>query len=149
MTNVYAGVGSRKAGGKTLMAIQELAKGMAFNGWFLRSGGAKGCDQAFAHGHFTVSPASGTVYHANDATVDALELASKFHPNWDNLPTYVRKLMGRNAMILLGDYLDTPADLVLCWTQYGIETGGTGHTLRMARYYHIPIVNYGHILNDD
>ena len=62
----------------------------------------------------------------------------------DGLGDYVRGLMARNAMIVLGPTLREPVDCVLCWTPGGKPTGGTGHALRLADEAGIPILNLAH-----
>ena len=76
----------------------------------------------------------------------AMDIAERHHPAWYNLNNYVKKLMGRNVLILCGDALEGPTqsemvDEVICWTPGGIITGGTGHTMRVANTYNIPIRN--------
>jgi hypothetical protein len=44
-------------------------------------------------------------------------------------------------MQILGRWGDTPADFVVCWTKNGKASGGTGHALRIANYYNIPVFN--------
>ena len=49
--------------------------------------------------------------------------------------------MNRNAMQILGRWGDNPVDFVVCWTKDGKASGGTGHALRIAEYYNIPVFN--------
>ena len=48
MTMIYAGIGSRQTPGTVLTAMSELAQGLSDRDWWLRTGGAKGADSAFA-----------------------------------------------------------------------------------------------------
>jgi len=47
-------------------------------------------------------------------------------------------------MVLLGAGLDDPVEFVLCWTPGGETVGGTGHLIRAARSYGIPVYNLFH-----
>lgn len=137
MTKAYAGIGSRKTPEPILQVMSKLAARLYRDGWELRSGGAAGADSAFWRGCNGV----GRVYRPEDATAEAIELASQFHPAWDRCSDYVRKLHGRNAMILLGDDLQSPASMVVCWTPEGKDVGGTGLGIRIARDRGIPVRN--------
>src|SRR5688500_3777488 len=100
---IYAGIGSRTAPEPVLSIIERIGERMGINGWILRSGGADGCDTAFYNGHRVFGKCE--IFKAKDATPEAIELASKFHPAWHNCTDYVRRLHGRNAMIILGSDL--------------------------------------------
>jgi len=136
----YAGVGARATPNHDLLQILIASASLEAEGMVLRSGGAKGADYAFELG---VKDERKQIFTAEDCTFAAEIMAENFHPNWAACQPYVRRLMGRNAMILLGEDLKTPVDFVLCWTPDGKITGGTGHTLRMAMFHGIPIYNFG------
>jgi hypothetical protein len=144
----YAGIGSRETPQDVLDLMQASAYDLAFKGALLRSGGAKGADTAFEHGHDLAaqSGAEGTkeIFKADDATPEALELAAFYHPNWNACKPYARKLHARNGFIVLGEGLNDPVDFVVCWTERGRLQGGTAQALRIADDYGIPIHNYGH-----
>jgi SpoU rRNA methylase family enzyme len=42
---------------------------------------------------------------------------------------------------MLGENMDRPTDLVICWTKDGAATGGTGQAIRMANHYGVPVLN--------
>jgi len=137
----YAGIGSRETPSIILEIIEGFARFLFLAPKFtLRSGGAEGADSAFEKGCDSVHGTK-EIFKAKDATADAMELASKFHPAWHRCTDYARKLHGRNMMILLGADLKTPVDFVVCWTPEGQITGGTGQAMRAAIYYKIPIYN--------
>jgi len=138
----YAGIGSRTTPAPILLLMQELGKKLAREGYILRSGGAKGADCAFEVGCLQ-GKGMKQIFHANDATTEARKIAKQFHPSWDACDAFARKLLARNAMILLGENLDFPVKVVICWTPDGEEVGGTGHSLRIARAHQIPIRNLG------
>ena len=137
-------------------------------GWVLRSGGSPGADQAFARGAHAGGGrlelylpwpefASGTLAAGGeeDARVQvferpagaAYELASKFHPRWRERSPQERALLARDAHEVLGATLESPSDLVVCWTADGSLDGdgllddGTGQALRIAAASGVPVFN--------
>jgi len=132
----YAGIGSRDTPAYVLKKMTRIAENLSY--MTLRSGGAKGADSAFEKGAFKKE-----IFTAENATEDAIELSSKYHPNWGACSNYTKKLHGRNAMIILGENLDSPVDFVMCWTKGGKGQGGTGQALRIAKDYGIKIYDLG------
>lgn len=112
----------------------------ACEGYFLRSGGAKGADKAFEAG-CDAGSGSKEIFYANDAKGDsaAFDLAARFHPNWGACSPYAKFLHARNGYIILGKDLDTPVDEIVCWTPNASGSGGTGQALRIAKEYEIPV----------
>ncbi len=113
-------------------------------GYTLRSGGADGADSAFEKG-----AKKKEVFYANDCTNDAMSTVDIYHPAPDRLSNYAKKLMGRNAMQILGKDLNSPVAFVVCWTPDGcisddersISTGGTGQAISIASKNNIPVFN--------
>lgn len=136
--NYYAGIGSRKTPDYILKKMTNLAKKLNDADLILRSGGANGADSAFEAG-----AKNKEIFRADDATDESIKLASQFHPNWEACSDYVKKLHGRNVMIILGEDLKTPVKFLVCWTKDGKEEGGTGQALRVAKHYQIKIYNMG------
>lgn len=134
---IYAGIGSRETPLPILSNMTAIAKTLSGLGWKLRSGGAIGADSAFQHG----AQGRQEIFRPQDATPAAMEMASAYHPNWAACSPYVRKLHGRNSQILFGRDLRQPVRCVVCWTQGGTATGGTGQALRIAEDLDIPIIN--------
>lgn len=140
-TKVYAGIGARKTPAHVLSLMTEIAHDRAQNDWLLRSGGAQGADSAFEDG----AGERCEIFTASSNIPEwAFEMAEEFHPAWDRLSGYVRKLMARNCMILFGEAGDDPVDEIICWTPGGEITGGTGHSLRIAEHWKIPVRNLYH-----
>lgn len=149
---IYAGVGSRQTPATMQERFRRFARYFAKQDWLLRTGDAEGADRAFregaqgAGGRFQVFTASSTVF---PITQDALDLARDFHPAWERLSPYAQRLMARNGYQVLGYTLKEPAKFVLCWTPDGVEngehttrnTGGTGHAIRLATAFGIPVIN--------
>lgn len=139
--NYYAGIGSRETPAMIISFMEGAAKALyEKHSFILRSGGARGADSAFEKGCDSVCGTK-EIFKAYDATSDAMELASKFHPAWGLCNKLARALHGRNMMILLGKDLQTPVDFIVCWTPGGSITGGTGQALRAALVYNIHVFN--------
>jgi hypothetical protein len=135
----YAGIGSRETPTDVLKVMTIFARYAYTSKRLLVTGGAKGADSAFMAG--VTDPNGMKVYRAEDATKGAIALASKYHPNWAACSEYVKKLHGRNMMILLGHDLSTPVNYVVCWTPNGAIVGGTGQALRAANEHNISVYN--------
>lgn len=147
MNNFYAGIGSRKTPKEILSVMTTLASTLEDSGMILRSGGAKGADTAFENGVKNLN--NKEIFYAYHVTVESLKIASKFHPAWEYLSEYVRRLHARSVFQILGKDLKTHSDFVICWTPDGAEkgdqtskkTGGTGQAIRIADAYNIPVIN--------
>jgi hypothetical protein len=133
----YVGIGSRESPQDVLDLMTRVAKGLEKKRYRLRSGDALGADRAFQSGatHKDIFPGKETSPLWTNVFTDF------FHPNPSALKDYGRKLMNRNAMQILGRWGDNPVDFVVCWTKDGKASGGTGHALRIAEYYNIPVFN--------
>lgn len=158
----YAGVGSREAPVEILELMTKIAMGIEKGGYKLRSGGASGADSAFESG--ILNPENKSIYlpkkgfNGNTSTKyeapseKALEWAAKAHPYFVNMKSeFARNAHARNAHQVLGDNLDDPVKLVICWTPDGAEhtdechsievTGGTRTAIVIATMNNIPVFN--------
>ena len=153
---LWAGIGSRQTPAATLADMTELAGKMADAGWHLASGGADGADTAFAAGtpaeqrtvwlpwpRYNGLSGPDCLVPTPDRLRECFAIAERLHPAWDRCSAGARKLHARNVAILLGPNLDRPVDAVVCWTENGAVTGGTGMGLRIAAEHGIPIFNLG------
>jgi hypothetical protein len=149
----YAGIGSRETPSDVCEVFAALGEWFAKKGYILRSGHAKGADQAFERGCDRGQGAK-EIYlpwkgfeGSNSALVlqnkKAYTIAEQFHPYWSNLSEYAKKLQARNSHQVLGEDLNTPSAFVVCWTNNGSGKGGTGQALRIAKHYNIPIFDAG------
>lgn len=132
----YAGIGSRETPNDILEIMKKLSKKLEIEGYILRSGHAIGADRAFES-----NINNKEIFIANQATQEAINYASNFHPYWNNCNEYIKKLHGRNAMIILGKELNKPVRFVVCWTKNGKDIGGTGLSIRIANKNNIRIFN--------
>ena len=149
---IYAGIGSRKTSPIALQQMKTIGRELAAT-WHLRSGYADGADQAF---FFGAMEGKGTATNfipwegfngapGNDERFvvgyppEAMNIAKQFHPNWDACSSAAKLLHMRNVFQIAGLDLNTPVDMVVCWTPNGKRGGGTGQALRIAEYLNIPI----------
>jgi hypothetical protein len=167
---IYAGIGSRETPEAALAYMFRIGREWGHKGWTLRSGGAKGADSAFEEGaldmggpleifytdrvrigysgnsredrHSKLGQSNVEKYSPEDRR-KAMEIAQEYHPNWGACSSFARALHARNSFIILGDRLNDPVDLVVCWTKGGKLQGGTAQGLRIAYDYQIPVVNLG------
>lgn len=72
-----------------------------------------------------------------------LDLVIKYHPKPNLLKVGGLNLMARNGLQILGEDLNTPTDIVVCYTTNGEGKGGTGQALRLAQDNNIPIIDLG------
>jgi len=167
MTNVYAGIGSRKLPEDIKDQMIELGSIAGTKGWTLRSGAARGADSAFEEGCDTVHgkkeiylPWTGFNNRYDGfkcaPSLMAYKFASAVHPKFDALSIVAKKLIARNMHQILGDFLNDPVDFVICWTPDGCDssttytrhTGGTGSAIALACYLEIPVYNLKHKIHN-
>jgi hypothetical protein len=151
----YAGIGARKTPKVTLDEMKVIASNLSKNGYVLRSGAAVGADQAFEKGckgpkEIYLPWFLFNGYIENDEIFsaprlenysEARKIAAEFHPKWTTLSHTAKRYHTRNVYQILGKDLNTPSNLVVCWTEDGKASGGTGQALRIAKSYKIPIIN--------
>ena len=153
MSRIYAGIGSRKTPSSVLEKMELVAEVLGRRGWTLRSGGADGADSAFERGCDNVrgrkeiylpwSDFNGRKAGYHGPKVEAFDLASTLHPAWNRCSASARKMHARNMHQVMGWDLNTPCDVVICWTPGGRMVGGTAQALRLALVKEIPILNLG------
>lgn len=141
MMTKYAGIGSRE----TPLHICELMETVAINlanlGWTLRSGHAKGADKAFEKGCDSVNGLKEIFTSKSQIPEEAFNIAKLYHPAWYNCDERARRLHARNSMIILGENLDDPVYMVLCYAPGGEKWGGTSQGIRIAKAYNRPVWN--------
>jgi len=165
MSMFYTGVGSRNTPEAIQLIQQQLAMHLEGRGYVLRSGGAKGSDNAFEKG-VTVPeykeifvPWSGfNGYTGGPGVIDmtglenrgeAASIAETIHPAWDRLSRGARALHTRNVYQVLGLDLKTPSRFLLCWAEYqgnnrNVVKGGTNTAVQLALRNGVPVLNmYG------
>ena len=142
----YTGIGSRKAPTECLELAEKVATFMSKRGYILRTGDAEGMDRAFSGGAYSSLRQR---FSSEDARPWAYEKVRKYLPEdrkgFDNWKPYVKGLMARNMMQVLGVHGDTPSSLVICYTPVlyynNSDCGGTGYAIRCALDHDIPVFN--------
>lgn len=134
----YAGIGSRITPVGICIKLTALAARLEKLGFVLRSGGAIGADTAYEKG--VTDGNNKRILKAKHATSEAIELASTYHPNWTACDGYAKKLHGRNAMLILGENLDSPVKFVVAWSPAD-GVGGTALGISIAKAKSIPVFN--------
>ena len=149
----YAGIGARKTPAPVLAVMRRMAWYLASKGWHLHTGGADGADSAFAEGSpslrtvFLPWPGyngwsgPGTVSFGDRALAKLYPFAAAHHDAWERCSPAVRKLHARNVAIVGGVPNGEPVRAVICWSEGGRATGGTGLAIRLARTAGIPVFN--------
>lgn len=156
MTVILCGVGSRETPEDVIEKIHSISCAFSAKGALLRSGGAKGADQAFEEfwgdNKEIFLPWDGYEgrwvkdgYIVPKITKAHVELASSLHPAWDRCKQGAQKMHTRNTCQVLGENLKTPATLLVCWTDKGLTKGGTATAIRLAERNNIPVFNLGSI----
>ena len=165
----YTGIGSRSTPADIQKEMTKVALGLAglCGDYVLRSGKAKGADEAFQKG---VQRAKGQpnlgmlceiyipwkgfkgagglldtwdILLPPDKEVQCMEIVSQYHPAWHRCSQGAKKLHARNVAQVLGYNLDKPSDFVLFWAEEvnGKVRGGTATAVNIARHRGIPTIN--------
>lgn len=152
--NYYTGIGSRKTPSEIQTLMSNVARELSHLRYTLRSGGAAGADSAFESTakykriYLPWNNFNGKVADGKDYIVPKYEpeWVWDYHKNPYRLSQAGLKLMSRNTYQVLGDDLENPLlpDFVLCYTEDGKFSGGTGQALRIASDYKVPIYNFFH-----
>jgi hypothetical protein len=149
---IYTGIGSRETPQHILTIMTALTTALAKCNYILRSGGADGADSAFEQGAtskqiylpwngFNGKQVDGVSYLLMSETEESRSFVYDYHPRGLYLKAGAFKLMHRNTYQVLGADLNTPSDVLFCYTSDGLASGGTGQAMRIARDYNIPIIN--------
>lgn len=159
----YAGIGSRQTPEAILQVFEQIGEGFAQKGLTLRSGRADGADSYFETGarraggdceiflpwasfqkNSPLGAYPGIVFSSlsKEQTQAAINSVRHFHPCPQNLSQGALKLMARNYCQLFGTSPDSEASaFVVCYTNDGKASGGTGQAIRMAEAADIPVLN--------
>ncbi len=166
--SIWTGVGSRKAPGAAQSTGQAIASAMVGHGYKLRSGAAKGMDQAFQRGvvaaggqasiYLPVEPFQGQRNGTSrlletEEGAFARRLVSFLHPNWSAVEAqaargkdFALKAHTRNIFQVLGPKpLTQPvaSQVLIFWApeKDGVVKGGTSTAVALARALRINTFN--------
>jgi hypothetical protein len=154
----YTGVGSRETPPEICSFLTEIARYMHELGITLRSGGAKGADDAFEKGAGENKEIYLPKYKSNDrksngsTIIDSSKLpgwkdcildALRIHPAPERLNDYSIALHARNVNQVLGSDRNTPSIFVIGWAIKSGKSvkGGTRTAFELAKIHRIPVIN--------
>lgn len=151
---IVTGIGSRKRPVYIREVILDIMSNLSET-YTLRSGAADGCDSDFedmaikkeiylpwygfngSNSNLFLENIDPTVVHYAD------KLIQHFHPAYHKLSPSAKKLHTRNVFQVLGKNIDTPSDLVICYTENGLTKGGTATAINIAKEFKVPVFNIG------
>ena len=144
----YAGIGSRKTPSNVLDRIRNYSRELGELGYHLNTGDAIGADAAFIRGT-TLAGSPKTILKSNDALPWSFIEVQRHLPSdrrgFENWKPFIKGLVARDMMQVLGTNGDEPVEFVLCYTpttEYSCSlSGGTGYAIRCALAYDIPVYN--------
>lgn len=99
----------------------------------------------------TFGDTEGEALTATGTTSDrGVEMAALFQPAMTKLPDAVKKIIAANVHVMLGKFLESPVEFLVCYTEDGAEnskevtfkTGNVGLAIRVATSYNIPVINF-------
>lgn len=153
MIKIITGIGSRETPQHILAEMTKIGVWCKKNKVILRSGHADGADYAFEQGAqesciafvpwktFNAKLKSKAKLIVPAFTAQMTATVHKYHPAPEKLSEAVVKIMARNAAQVLGEHLNEHTQCVVCYTNDGRASGGTGQAIRIADAYKIPVYN--------
>jgi hypothetical protein len=162
MSRIIAGIGSRTTPESILKEMIEIGQWARENKVWVRSGKARGADQAFCRGaqEYCINYipwkgfekdfiSRGRYFILPEKLSDEhYDMIHEFHPAPDRLSRGAFRLMARNCYQILGKGLTDPVAAVVCYTEQSLSPmglpqwkGGTGFGCRLAQDWDIPILN--------
>ncbi len=155
----YTVAGRRETPTTVYTGLVELSKILRDMGWIARSGGAPGADtagvQALEPKHKEVFlPWKGfngnygkeciALEDMDQSLVEEAEaFTARLHPEWYNCLKAAKLFHTRNVFELTGKDGTNISKFMICYTENGNVTGGTGQTIRIANALNIPVFNIG------
>lgn len=165
---ILTGVGSRETPLPILQLMRKVSKKMVLEGYTLRSGGADGADEYFAYGWGDAyaedeSVTEAEIYlpwngfnnlYANNQNCklvkdpkilkQAEKIVESIHPAFNSLSRGGLALHTRNCFQVLGENLNNPSSVVLCYAKLdnkGEPQGGTRTAIKLAQERGIRVNN--------
>lgn len=155
-----------------MQILLELAYKLTSEGYYNRTGGADGADTAVWNGtelywkrHKKEGPYHDRLYVPWDGfkenwinntrgwiqspeslgvQKEAEYIAKQVHTHWGNLKRGGKAFHTRNVLQVLGDCLDRPSDILICWAmtdKQAIPKGGTRTAWVLAKEHKVPCYN--------
>lgn len=157
MSKIVTIIGSRETPEDILDIMYDLILSLNNAGTTIRSGGAPGADHVvtkYAEKKEIIIPWDGFqdlrntdegvyLWNLSPNYKDATKIALEHYHSIGFAKQSHRSLHSRNAMQVLGLYLDKPASFVVCWTPGGNKLGGTATAIKIAEAHGVPVYNLG------
>ena len=148
--HIFTGIGSRVIPGNIFNLLCNIGLNLNTDNWICRTGTARGSDAAFRTSYET-KPTNLEVYAPEDILNNkygnadlAKSIVRNYHPCYDRIQcAFSQALLARNVYQILGSDLNTPSEIVFCYTENGLVQGGSAIVLKIAQHYGIPVVNLG------
>lgn len=148
--HIFTGVGARTIPSNIFKILYDIGVNLMADDWICRTGTADGSDMAFRESymdrplHLEVY-APGDILNNKFGNADlAKSIVKNYHPYYDRIQcAFSQALLARNIYQVLGSDLNTPSEIVFCYTDNGLIQGGSAIAIRIAQHYGIPIVNLG------
>lgn len=135
--------------------FEEIAKRLEQREYTVRVGGMEGIDDRIEKAikkievHLPWREFNGKQSKFTYNSERAFAVAKMFHPTFDSMKKGIQAFLAKNARLILGDKVNSPALFLLCWTEDGAEsirertakTGFSGHPIAIASALGIPIFN--------
>jgi hypothetical protein len=144
----YVGIGVRSTPADIQSLMTQMAEALAAAGVILRSGHTPGAMMAFEAGVSDSSlqdiylpyegygdPVTDDGHHKviNQGDIEeAKRIAAKSHPRWDSYSDLQKTFLIRNAFIVLGSDLRTPAEFMICYSEDTALGDETSHAITIA-----------------
>lgn len=153
----YAATSEKNLPESVIPLAQKLAKMLDEKGFTARVGAMGGLEDvvelATTH-HELILPWRGFADRESKLTFTrerAKAVARMFHPSYDSMKEVVQTFLAKNARLILGNTMASPALFLLTWTEDGIrsikqktpKTGFSAHPIAIASALGIPIFNLG------
>lgn len=152
-------IGSRETPQEILDVMRDLILSFNENGTLIRSGGADGADHTVTqyagssnreiylpwNGFNNLWKNKNDIFLWTDSPQhkEATKMALTVYHSINFARDSHRSFHSRNSMQVMGFNMDTPSDLIICWTPGGNTIGGTATAIKMAQAHNIPVYNLG------
>lgn len=151
----YACTGNDDAPPEIKQKFIEIVKMLENNGYTLRTGGMEGIEEIVENSvtkkevHLPFRDFNGKQSRFTYNSDRAYAIAKKFHPTFDGLSKGAKCFLAKNARLILGNNMTSPALFLLTWTEDGAissrdrtaRTGFAGHPIAIAAGVGIPVIN--------
>ena len=152
----YVGTGNKDTPDNIISTFKRIAEELENLGYIARTGGMDGPDNVFEAVKNVELHLPWKGFNNKDSKFtfnsdNAKHIAKMFHTSFDTLKPAIQAMLAKNARLVLGKDLKSPAMFVICWSADGAETklektastGNVGHVIAIANAMRIPVFNFG------